>query len=70
MYVIWSFEHSAWWRPNRAGYTERVGEAGVYTWAETRDICYNPVAVQEMAVPCDFAYKNGPPRHPYPFAPG
>jgi hypothetical protein len=33
-YVIWSFEHRAWWRPGEMGYTESVFEAGLYTKAQ------------------------------------
>lgn len=27
---IWSGEHSAWWRPERAGYTVHIESAGIY----------------------------------------
>lgn len=37
-YLIWSIEHGMWWRPNRAGYTIRVAEAGRYTLAEATEI--------------------------------
>jgi hypothetical protein len=30
-YVIWSFEHRAWWRPAKCGYTEQFAEAGRYS---------------------------------------
>lgn len=33
-YVIWSFEHKAWWRPDRCGYTEFLDEAARYTEGE------------------------------------
>jgi hypothetical protein len=33
-WCIWSFGHSAWWRPNKAGYTTRAPEAGKYERAE------------------------------------
>ncbi len=31
LYLIWSNEHRAWWRPNRLGYTEFHERAGRYT---------------------------------------
>jgi hypothetical protein len=30
-YVIWSFEHAAWWRPGGYGYTPHLEEAGRFT---------------------------------------
>ena len=39
LYLIWSVEHSAWWKPNSEGYTPRQSEAGQYTRAEAIDIC-------------------------------
>ena len=30
MYLIWSNEHQAWWRPNSRGYTIHVDAAGRY----------------------------------------
>ena len=33
-YLIWSNEHGAWWRPNAAGYTMRIEEAGRYSREE------------------------------------
>jgi hypothetical protein len=35
---IWSFQHSAWWRPNSRGYTVAEGEAGLYDRAEAEQI--------------------------------
>jgi hypothetical protein len=33
-YIIWSFEHHAWWRPGGWGYTPDLREAGHYPRAE------------------------------------
>ena len=37
-YLIWSIEHTAWWKPNRYGYTQELREAGVYGKAEAEEI--------------------------------
>lgn len=37
-YAIWSFEHDAWWRPGRMGYTPQFAEAGHYTQADAERI--------------------------------
>lgn len=33
-WLIWSIEHSAWWKPNHNGYTKKREEAGRYTFHE------------------------------------
>lgn len=38
-YLIWSNEHSAWWRPNSRGYTLDVGKAGRYTRLDALKHC-------------------------------
>lgn len=38
-YLIWSNEHRAWWRPNSAGYTIQVADAGRYSLGEALSIC-------------------------------
>lgn len=39
VFLIWSHEHGMWWRPNSAGYTNYVHEAGQYTEDESADFC-------------------------------
>jgi hypothetical protein len=38
-WLVFSHEHSAWWKPARRGYTDRTSQAGRYTEAEAREIC-------------------------------
>ena len=38
-YLIWSNEHGAWWRADRAGYTTSLAQAGRYGRGEAIDIC-------------------------------
>jgi hypothetical protein len=33
-WVVWSFEHAAWWGPGRMGYVRELARAGRYTQAE------------------------------------
>jgi len=41
LWVIWSAEHQAWWRPARTGYMTNLAEAGRYELEEAHDICWN-----------------------------
>jgi len=41
MFVIWSIEHNAWWRPHRWGYTTELSEAGLYSAIESAAIVAN-----------------------------
>lgn len=52
-YLIWSIEHTSWWRPGRWGYTRTLGEAGTFSAAEAAVILEdaNLVAVHECAIP-------------------
>jgi hypothetical protein len=36
-YLIWSHEHSGWWRPGGLGYSSDIDSAGRFT--RTLDIC-------------------------------
>jgi hypothetical protein len=53
LFVIWSIEHEAWWRPGWAGYTPVLAEAGRYDQAEADEILAraNFVRVNECAIP-------------------
>lgn len=36
--LIWSNEHTAWWKANSWGYTRTLSEAGLYTLEEAKQI--------------------------------
>lgn len=38
-WLVYSFEHDAWWGANHLGYTEDITEAGRYSLEEAKDIC-------------------------------
>lgn len=59
-FVIWSFEHAQWWRPNQLGYTRALSEAGRYTAQEAGDIATASPG-EEVALRLDVAQSNGPP---------
>jgi hypothetical protein len=58
MYLIWSFEHNAWWNPAWRGYTQDVNEAGLYDKEEAEKICENANAFgsinEEMRLASDY----------------
>jgi len=62
-YVIWSFEHDAWWAPARRGYTRELEEAGHYAGTEAADIVAeaNLVQTNEQVMRLDDALRLGPP---------
>lgn len=39
VYLIWSHEHAAWWGPGGHGYTQRIGQAGLYSREEALRVC-------------------------------
>jgi len=54
-WVVWSFEHRAWWAPGRCGYVLALAEAGRYSQAAAQTIereanRYRPT-VYEWAMP-------------------
>ena len=38
-WLIWSYEHDAWWGTNNRGYTKDLESAGRYTKREAARIC-------------------------------
>ena len=55
LYVIWSVEHTAWWAPNRHGYTRDIRAAGRYQRSEAREIVReaNVVCCEECMIPVE-----------------
>lgn len=53
LFLIWSIEHGAWWRPGRWGYTYVLAEAGRYSAREAAAIVEdaNVVTVNECRIP-------------------
>lgn len=43
IYLIWSHEHTGWWRPDRMGYTKNFGQAGQYTREQAIEVCRRAV---------------------------
>ena len=39
IWLIWSNEHGAWWRPAGCGYIRVIEEAGRYSRSEAQEIC-------------------------------
>jgi len=65
-YLIWSFEHRAWWGPDRCGYTTDIERAGRYTKEEAGEIVTSSIMVEEVAIAVGIALDWGPPTHdPY-----
>ena len=61
-WLIWSYEHDAWWRPGAWGYTRELAEAGRYSGAEAERIIQraNVVTLSEVAVHEDEAGRFRP----------
>lgn len=65
-FVIWSYEHRAWWMPDRCGYTNSLDAAGRYDADVAGDIVTGSVLIGEIAIAVDIAEEHGPPPyHPY-----
>lgn len=54
-YLIWSFEHDAWWGPDQRGYVKDHTKAGRYPRLVAEDICaganFRPDVLNETFVP-------------------
>lgn len=37
-FLIWSFDHNAWWKPDERGYTEDLIDAGLYSFQDAKRI--------------------------------
>lgn len=66
-YVIWSFEHCAWWGPGRWGYTDKLADAGRYTQTEAEAICAQANLVTFNEVPLPLRLLEGV-EHPFQLA--
>jgi hypothetical protein len=51
-YLVWSFEHNAWWAPAQNGYVLEFKEAGRYGYQEAIQIMHqaNQYAAQPMEI--------------------
>ena len=65
-YVVWSFEHRAWWGPDHRGYVTDLDAAGRYTRHEAAEIVINSVWCEEVAMLVQVAEQNGQPKN-YPW---
>lgn len=61
LYVIWSFEHRAWWGVNHCGYVENFADAGRYSAIEAGAIVTNSVMGEEVALCVGIVERNGAP---------
>jgi hypothetical protein len=60
-FAIWSWEHRAWWRARRQGYTLNPADAGIYTFQEAAEIVvgHRPPG-REVAVDLHAALRGAP----------
>lgn len=52
-FLVWSFEHDAWWGPGKHGYTTNIHQAGRYSLKDAVEICAsaNLTGLNEAIVP-------------------
>lgn len=59
-WVVWSYEHDAWWGENRHGYRNGLLRAGLYTEAEAKEIECNANAFPNKNAACGLFEKAMP----------
>jgi hypothetical protein len=60
-YLIWSWEHMAWWAEDMDGYTPRLDQAGRYSYSEAAGIVVGHIpAGEEVAITEYEALRNPP----------
>ena len=55
-FMIWSFEHCAWWKPNGNGYTTYPDKAGVFSYERAMQIAWDSnreLVMQPGLIPCE-----------------
>lgn len=55
-YLVWSYEHDAWWGQSRFGYTRNITLAGRYSKAEADEIVADAMG-NEAAIPARAAFE-------------
>ena len=65
-WVVWSFEHAAWWGPDHRGYVRELAQAGRYSELQALRIEHdaNLAVPHELAMSLADAERRGPPRRP------
>ena len=57
MYLIWSYEHNAWWGPEGRGYVDTIAEAGRYSFQAAAEITVGHIPPgEEVAIPDNMEY--------------
>lgn len=65
-YVIYSFDHQAWWAPNHCGYVDKLCDAGRYSEQEAGAIHCRSIFLEDLAILHTLAEEKGPPQyHPW-----
>ena len=54
-FLIWSFEHQAWWGPHRIGYTLNLYAAGRYSAGEADEIVFKANRYAKQPQECKMA---------------
>lgn len=60
-WVVWSFEHDAWWGPNERGYVKDLEAAGRYSRYDAGLIATADIRGGDVAIYLPTALIEGPP---------